>query len=113
MNRIKALLAWIDSRRMGWSAFATIALALLVAVIAPHQVAVLLYKLVCISSGAVVLFLVMRELLDCNRPSKLLLPPNADGFREPRPGCQVRLWIAITLQGLAAIAGAVAMALAL
>ncbi len=113
MNRIKALLAWIDSRRMGWSTFATIALALLVAVIAPHQVAVLLYKLVCISAGAVTLFLVMRELLDCNRPSKLLLPPDESGHREAKPGCEVRLWIAIALQGLAGLAGAVAMALAL
>lgn len=115
MDRILVLFAWLQTRkpRMFCSTLATFLLGIIVAVVAPHQLAVLLYKLVCITAGAVVLFLVMRELLDCNRPSRLLLPPDADGFREARPGSQVRLWIAIMLQGLAAIAGAVAMALAL
>jgi len=115
MDRILSLFAWLQTRkpRMVWSASATFLLGLAVALVAPHQLVVLLYKLVCLTAGAVVLFMVMRELLDCNRPGRLLLPPGADGFREARPGSQVRLWIAITLQGLAAIAGALAMALAL
>jgi len=112
---ITAFFAWLHAKfpRMGWSALAAIILGLLVALFAPQQLMVLVYKLASIIAGAVAFYYVFRELFPYNRPSDLLEAPNAEGFRAIRAGCQVRYWIAVTLQGLAAIAGALAVALAL
>jgi hypothetical protein len=123
MDRIKALFApfsaWLSAKvhawfpRMGWSAAATLGLGFVVFLIAPQQIGVLVYKLVCITAGAVTMYYVFRELFPYNRPSLLLEEPDASGFRAIKAGCQVRYWIAVALQGLAAIAGALAVALAL
>lgn len=123
MDRIKtfftALIAYLAAKvhawfpRMGWSAAATIGLGFVVFLLAPQQVAVLIYKLVCITAGAVTMYYVFRELLPHNRPSLLLEPPDESGFQAIKAGCQVRYWVAVILQGFAAIAGALAVALAL
>lgn len=119
MNRIKAFLAGLLAAACAWfprmsgSAAATLALGFVVFLLAPQQIGVLVYKLVCITAGAVAMYYVFRELFPYNRPSQLLEPPDESGFRAIKAECQVRYWIAVALQGLAAIAGALAVALAL
>jgi hypothetical protein len=119
MERIKALIimatAWLFSKlpRMTWTALAASAALVGLYIIAPHRMELALYKVSFVPLAGVVAYWTWRELFPDCRPSKFLSPPDADGWRAIKPGCERLYLFAVSGQVVMIVAGMACMAVGL
>ena len=74
--------------RLFWTAMAAIVTLIGLYLIAPHRMELALYKISFVPMAGVVAYWVCRELFPHLRPSNFLSPPDANGFRAVKFGCE-------------------------